>query len=412
MKGSFKFIITMAGLFAFLFVLQLRMPQKFVWEPSFLHDSEQPFGSKVFDSVFAQSLPRGYQVTKKTFLQLDEEHLHEKIAVLITTTDVNIGKVDAKHLMSILQRGGKVMVAASYEESHTLDSIFGVNYLIGPNFSISSLKYWKRKQHNSLYDSIYWSDRDKAYPPHIYKVYANSFFLLRVDSAKVPVTTLASSYSEYKEPVAVKMQWGKGEVYFLSTPLLFTNFGILDKHAVGYVFRMMSQISDLPVYRTEAYMKTTAMEEAEHSPLRELLKRPPLRYALYLVLLGVLLFMLFTARRRQRIIPVIEQPRNHSLEFVQLIGTLYYLRHDHADLVRKKFQYFADEVRRKSGVDVDGVNGDGEEFRLLAEKTGMTYEYLEHVIREIRLVLHSEKNIPVAKMREMIDAMNKILSQL
>jgi hypothetical protein len=86
----------------------------------------------------------------------------------------------------------------------------------------------------------------------------------------------------------------------------------------------MNRLKDLPVVRTEAYMPN--YNAAESSPFREFLKRPPLRWALYLVLLGVVLLMGFSARRRQRAIPVETPPRNYQLDFIRHIGTLQYMK--------------------------------------------------------------------------------------
>lgn len=108
--------------------------------------------------------------------------------------------------------------------------------------------------------------------------------------------------------------------------------------------------------------------DVQYSPFRELIKRPPLRWALYLLMLGVILLMVTTARRRQRVIPIIAPPLNKSLEFVRLIGTLYYQRCTHAELVRKKFIFFAEELRRRCGIDVRDVNTDDGEVRSLRKR--------------------------------------------
>ena len=140
--------------------------------------------------------------------------------------------------------------------------------------------------------------------------------------------------------------------------------------------------------------------DVQYSPFRELIKRPPLRWALYLLMLGVILLMVTTARRRQRVIPIITPPLNKSLEFVRLIGTLYYQRCTHAELVRKKFTFFAEELRRRCGIDVRDV------------KTGLGEAYIQQTLREIRLIIHSEEDIKPSKMREMIEAMSHILEKV
>ena len=61
----------MVVLFVLLFLLQMRLPKKFEWNATYYHADRQPFGCYVFDSVLTESMPKGYQVTSKTFLQLD-----------------------------------------------------------------------------------------------------------------------------------------------------------------------------------------------------------------------------------------------------------------------------------------------------------------------------------------------------
>ncbi len=50
------------------------------------------------------------------------------------------------------------------------------------------------------------------------------------------------------------------------------------------------------------------------------------------------------------------------MEFTELIGTLYFQKKDHEDLVRKKFTYFAEELRREIQVDIEEVADDERSF--------------------------------------------------
>ena len=99
-------------------------------------------------------------------------------------------------------------------------------------------------------------------------------------------------------PVAMSYRHGKGEIILVSTPLLFTNYGMLDGGNGAYLLRLLSHMGDLPVLRTEGYMKETV--QVQKSPFRYFLSQPPLRWALYLTMIAILLFMIFTAKRRQR----------------------------------------------------------------------------------------------------------------
>lgn len=445
----------MLVLFVLFCLLQVNLPKKFVWSPTFSHVDKQPLGCFVFDSVLTQSLPNGYHVTKKTFFQLDQEHAKEKISVLMVVNQQNLKQLDVKYLCNIARRGGKVMVVASssFDDGRNADTVvvdelertFKVKIEDGIYFSLRGILSGLKAHDNDMYDTIYWNNRETMYAAQSYRMFYNmvggTLFVDSVPKVKRLAYTLSTAGYDYKYdslyvgdftrfdtivdkkerieridtfaikkvPTAVSVPYGKGEVIFVSSPLLFTNYGMLEGNTFVYIFRLMSYLADLPVYRTEAYVKTDAMLVAEQSPFREFIKRPPLRWALYLALLGVVLFMIFTARRRQRVIPIMSKPANRSLEFIQLIGTLYYQRKDHVDLVRKKFKLFAEELRKTAGVDISDVNTDDREYLLLAEKTGMNSDRLKKVIRQIRLVLHSEGNISVEEMRSLIDAMDTIV---
>ncbi len=455
MKSSRNFLFAMLVLFVLFCLLQVNLPKKFVWSPTFSHVDKQPFGCFVFDSVLSQSLPNGYHVTKKTFFQLDQEHAKEKISVLMVVDQQNLKQLDVKYLCNIARRGGKVMVVASgsFDDGRNADTVvvdelertFKVRIEDGTYFSLRGILAGLKAHDNDMYDTIYWNNRETMYAAQPYRMFYNmvggTLFVDSVPKVKRLAYTLSTAGYDYrhdslyvgdftgfdtivdekerieridtfaikKVPAAVSVPYGKGEVIFVSSPLLFTNYGMLEGNTSVYIFRLMSYLADLPVYRTEAYVKTDAMLVAEQSPFREFIKRPPLRWALYLALLGVVLFMIFTARRRQRVIPIMSKPANRSLEFIQLIGTLYYQRKDHVDLVRKKFKLFAEELRKTAGVDISDVNTDDREYLLLAEKTGMNSDRLKKVIRQIRLVLHSEGNISVEEMRSLIDAMDTIV---
>lgn len=455
MKSSRNFLFAMLVLFVLFCLLQVNLPKKFVWSPTFSHVDKQPLGCFVFDSVLTQSLPNGYHVTKKTFFQLDQEHAKEKISVLMVVDQQDLKQLDVKYLCNIARRGGKVMVVASssFDDGRNADTVvvdelertFKVKIEDGIYFSLRGILSGLKAHDNDMYDTIYWNNRETMYAAQSYRMFYNmvggTLFVDSVPKVKRLAYTLSTAGYDYKYdslyvgdftrfdtivdkkerieridtfaikkvPTAVSVPYGKGEVIFVSSPLLFTNYGMLEGNTFVYIFRLMSYLADLPVYRTEAYVKTDAMLVAEQSPFREFIKRPPLRWALYLALLGVVLFMIFTARRRQRVIPIMSKPANRSLEFIQLIGTLYYQRKDHVDLVRKKFKLFAEELRKTAGVDISDVNTDDREYLLLAEKTGMNSDRLKKVIRQIRLVLHSEGNISVEEMRSLIDAMDTIV---
>jgi hypothetical protein len=93
------------------------------------------------------------------------------------------------------------------------------------------------------------------------------------------------------------------------------------------------------------------MENSEmplsQGPLQYILSQESLRWAWYITMLLLLVYAIFYGKRRQRVIPVIEENKNTSLEFVQTIGQLYYQERNHKVLCMHKMKLFLQFIRNR-----------------------------------------------------------------
>ena len=172
----------------------------------------------------------------------------------------------------------------------------------------------------------------------------------------------------------------------------------------------MSQFRGLPIVRTEAY--TPQAEINEETPLRFWLQNEPLRWAAYLTIAGLLLFCVFYARRRQRVIPVVEEPKNRSIEFVKLIGTLYYQKHINHDLLQKKYAYFTETLRRLMMVDVEDTETRKDDIAQIALRAGMPEAEVRMILDRVDRYLKADEYINDAALQKAIDGMDKIINNL
>lgn len=424
MKGSRWFVIGIVAFLVIMFAVEYHLPKKFVWTPTYSHYDEQPFGCAVFDSVLSSSLPSGYALSKKSLYQLEQEDSTQNKGVLIIANSLSLHQTDVEALLKMADRGDKIMLASTHFGYLLEDTLrFTCSYSY---FNAMSL----RKYASSLgmkKDTIYWTE-DSVYPNKYYCYYPQlcASHFLRCDSLPMKVLAeknflskatyeitdkdTAKIYRAYHPLVAFSRPWGKGEVILVSTPLLFTNYGMLDGNNANYLFRLLSQMGELPIVRTEGYMKETAQKQL--SPFRYFLSQPPLRWGLYLTVITILLFMVFTARRKQRAIPIVRQPENKSLEFIKLIGTLYSQKKNHSDLVRKKFIYFAEELRREIQVDIEDEANDERTIRRVVRKTGMDTEEISRFVHEIRPIINEKKTVTDTEMKYCINKMNKIINHI
>lgn len=423
MKGSRWFTIGIVVFLLLMFAVECRLPKKFVWTPTFSHYDKQPFGCAVFDELLSSSLPDGYSISSKTFYQLEQEDTVGCRGILVITDNLHLPDVDLKSLLRMAQRGNKVMLVSSSFGRLFKDTLgFECSYSY-----FSPLSFKKYAASLSSRDSLCWVGDSAVYPRQTYYFYPqlcmSHFWRDSIPMKRLAESAIPSNQFKYESdldsvsadticrlPVAMSRSWGKGEIILVSTPLIFTNYGVLDGKNAAYIFRVLSQMGDLPIVRLESYMKGT--EQTQTSPFRYFLSQRPLRWALYLTVISILLFMLFTARRRERVIPVIREPENKSLEFTELIGTLYYQKKDHADLVHKKYLFFAEVLRREIQVDVEEVADDERSFSRIARKTGLDREEISTFIHEVRPVIYGGRGISAEQMKYYIDRMNEIINHI
>ena len=357
MKSHGKFILVILLMLVAVVVIEYRMPRRFIWQPTFSHSDAQPFGCLVFDSVMKASLPNGYTVDRRTLFQLFQDGVitHPKFykdsvatspKSLVIITKEMIGEGTRDYILQLADEGNTVMVATTYlnewADTLGLDSRWNNSFILsevaGNNLEKDTLKWVSDMPKDSVYAQVpLWQS---VYPQMIERT------LLLPDSVPHDNLLIYNGTREGDsvcEPVAVSFSIGRGELIIVSSPLLLTNYMTLDGNGSALQGRLMNRLKANPVIRTEAYMSVTAQEES--SPFYVLLREPPLRWALYLTLLGILLFCVFTARRRQRVIPVVNKPQNRNLEFVKLIGTLYWQEHWNPGLLSKKLAYTEEEIR-------------------------------------------------------------------
>lgn len=423
MKGSRLFIMCILAFLLVMFAVEYRLPKKFVWIPTYNSSDKQPFGCAIFDSVLTTSLPNGYSLSQETFYQLLEDTASKK-GILVIAKDLSLGSVDVEALMELAERGNKIMLVASSFSKYLCDTLkFGYShsYFNGAVFKKNVASMLERR-------SLYWIGDSTVYSKQAFRFYpqlCNGHFL-RCDS--LPMTALAQKnltsdmdyevanmdslpvYRNYHPLVAFSRAVGEGEVILVSTPLLFTNYGVLDGDNATYLFRLLSRMKGLPIVRTEAYFEE--IPEDQQSPLRYFLSQRPLRWGVYLTMITLVLFMIFTARRKQRPIPVMKEPVNKGLEFTELIGTLYYQKKNYADLVCKKFIYFAEELRRSIQVDVEDDSDDNGLCHRIALKTGLEEEKMRTFFRSLRPVIRGDREISEESMKVYIDGMNEIINHL
>lgn len=129
--------------------------------------------------------------------------------------------------------------------------------------------------------------------------------------------------------VAFDVPFGEGVVHFVLAGCHFTNYSLNTRSNFAYVSDYSDRLptGDLILDEYVYYNSSKGSNNhqgLERSPLSFLLSFPSLRWAWYVLLTSIGLFLLFRTQRRQRIVPVINERKNQSLEFARSLGILQY----------------------------------------------------------------------------------------
>lgn len=329
-------------------------PKPIDWTPSYSNKDKIPFGTKALYDL----LPDVFGNQKVESLRLPiYNHLSENKAVpksnyIFICQAFEIDKNDRNQLLTYVKQGNNAFISA-YEFSDTLLKTLGVRATLkAPTLRDTALvmnfvnPIFKKK------GGYVFSEDDGR----------NYFLVKKAEN----VTVLAQNARN--EPIFLKVKYGKGYFFLHNLPLALTNYYVLPPKTADFAFNSLSYLPVLPVYWDE-YLKQGRFGEDEQSIFRYIMTQPPLQWAYYLILFGLLIYVIFAGKRTQRIIPILEIPKNTSLEFIQTIGKMYFQQSDHANIAQKKIQHLLLYIRERFGLRTTELD---EEFKeALIQKTGL-----------------------------------------
>lgn len=186
-----------------------------------------------------------------------------------------------------------------------------------------------------------------------------------------------------KQPNFIKVNYGDGAFFLHTQPTVFTNYHLLKQPQYTYVEDFFGQLPKAPIHWSQYGQSRNQLSD---SPLRFIMSQPGLKSVWYLFLIGMIVFMIFNAKRRQRVVPIITPLTNTTLDFVKTIGNLYFREGDHHALMDKKIIYFLERIRNDYMLDTRELN---EHFiKKLHLKTNKPLEHIETVVR---LILNHRK---------------------
>jgi hypothetical protein len=361
--------------------------KRYQWNESYKTSSDQPYGTLFIQKLLARHKPDQKFILndKKPLRQiLDTAEIKTETDYVFIGQDIFLEDDDKSALLNFIFSGNDAFIATVHLPFEIIDLIsisecddeifleHNEALEANLNFFNTNLKtengYAYRYRYGKTDQSYFWNTLNPE------------FFCDSMQS------TVPLGYIHPDKINFFRFSHGKGNLYIHTNPLVFTNYFLTKPDKTEYVSSVFSYLQGEAIIWDE-FSKLQLMpgnNAPEISPVSYILQQDSLRYGWWLMLASALLYSVFAAKRKQRIIPVLEEKTNTSLEFVNMISALHFQNGNHHDMARKKMKYFFYFIRGRYGIQIQMLT-EGYQKRI-AEKSKVELHILEliaHVFNHV-----------------------------
>ena len=401
MKNNKVIIITISIIFllgAYVVFSTTSFGKTINWAETFNERRTNPYDLKVFyeelPKIFEEQEIRTVYHTPFNYLSEHLEygsgdHVAQGTYMIIGNTEY-LDYLSVDELLSFVSAGNHLFIS-DYQIPQYLKEQLSIEIDSMVNKDKKSILSFENKEQNKNKTNI---DRIKT------DYYFSNFGVFNDEG-----TVLGYTEQETSEVNFIKIKYYNGSIFLHLEPKIFTNYNLLKEDRYKYVESVLSYLPEKDIYYDSFYKNYDSYNGnvERDSNLSWFLEQPAFKWAWRLFWLFLILFMIFNAKRRQRVVNVIKPLENTSLAFVKTIANLYYETNDHENLIKKKITYFLEKIR--SDFNLKTNNLDEHFIEELTSKSGKEPDKVLQTINYIKWLqnrneYHEENLITLNKVIE------------
>ncbi len=339
------YVSVLVLLFAGAIAIEFSKPKVINWQKTYNETHKIPFGTYIYFNELENLFPKSdiQEIGVTPYEYFDMYYNYETLSYNTSGTymyidqTMTIDEVSAQELLDFASYGNDIFIASHYLPELLKDSL---------KIELENEYNFTGKAALTFSNSIIKRDSiiiDKG---------LNNIYFSKLDS--LSTTVLGYQRFNYEDQINfIKVNYDLGHFYIHLQPMVFTNFNLLKNENRKYTEAVISYLPDNTIYYDSRNKKRNTMS---NSPLRFILSNPALKWAWFISLTSLLVFVIFNAKRKQRIVKVIKPHINSTVAFTKTIGNLYYETKDHDNIIDKKITYFLEHIRRVYYLDTTLLN--------------------------------------------------------
>ena len=391
MKGPLKlYLFIFIAMLAGMVVNDFNKKEPIDWSPSFLSEHKKPFGTYVLFNELQNFFPNqniekknisAYEyLAKKDSVLLDSNgeksfvqyNLNKFESYIFINNSLQIDENAVYKLLDYVKEGKVVFMAANSFPRVLADSL---HFETGKIISLESNIVYTKLVNKNI------SKQRFKYRKGVQNVYFN-----KLDTLTTTVLGFNKTENMRYNVNYIKVFYGDGYFLLNTQPYAFTNYQMLKSDHAKYVSASLSYLPDYDIVWDE---RIKAETEELRTPLRFILSKPSLKYAWFTALFTMFLYLFFRAKRRQRVVPVLESLPNTSVDFAKTIGNMYYQEGEPKDIIFKKITYFLEYLRTHYLLNTNKL--DDAFIKRLQQKSGVSSTEINYLITFINNIKKRSK---------------------
>lgn len=355
------------------------------WYPSYSNKDKIPLGTYVFFQELEKKTSNLEEINVPPFEFLKYGGIEPGTYFFIGNS-LMFDKAEAEQLLSWVDKGNTLFLASNNISSSLLDTL--------------KLSQKSRVRKNGLENFPQYNlvnPRLKSDSLHTFQKDKGIIHFNEIDTLNQSVLGLVHIKDEnLKEPEDfinfIEAPFGEGKILIHSSPEVFSNFFLLSKEQqYRYTQKVLSYL-DMNAAHFYWDNHYSGGKTFNTSPLYILLSNRYLKWAYYFVLIGVLLFVLFEGKRKQKSIPIRNPLKNKTYEYTQTIAGMYLERSDHTGIAHKMIDQFYLDLRQKYHINTQANNTNL--ISDIAHKTDHPYEDVKELMDYLQL---QQQNTAISK---------------
>ncbi|MEO7313623.1 MAG: hypothetical protein ABIW47_00445 [Ginsengibacter sp.] len=315
----------------------------------------------------------------------NQDYVPEYALYFLVTKNLLLDAYDINTILSFADKGNDLFISADYIQPEFLEKI---HVVIDRTKEIMTEA--QGKMEDTFLPDYLKAGGAKVMYGYYYYPFTNSIRFERKSGE-------ALGFNKDGQPNFIVLKWGKGHIYLHVAPRAFSNYFLLTGNNLDYYRYILSTLPTDPSYFIwDEYYKLHPSKRVQKennksnfSTLSAIKQYPSLLWAFWISVVGIILFVIFNSKRKQRIVPEIPPNSNATVAFTETIGRLYLQHKDNRNIADKQITYFYEKIRNNYFINTANVD---EEFLIsLSGKSGVPLEETSDLIGLVKNIQMQEE---------------------